>query len=243
MKLYDLFKRRTSTLVTEPIQETSTKESSTYRFIGNDTVKAMVETALNGREYTCRVIRGGNTKVTFEYTLTDTMITINGDTIHPKIFVSNAERPGTALKFGVGILRLVCSNGMVAGTNFFSEKIIHRTGQTFEDKYEMVAEKIQEAVAYLEDTFASDMEEVVADSVTEAQAIEIIGNSNVPAKVKHEAIYRWFNPKRFADSQQDVWSLYNILNEAITDSVKSPQAKLAYNQHLLRDITDLKEAC
>jgi len=241
MKLYDLFKRRPATIKSELSQAPA--ESSTYRFIGNDTVKEMVEHALEGREYGCRVIKGGNTKVTLEYTLNDIKTTINGDVIFPKIYVTNAEMPGTALKFSVGMLRLVCSNGMMAGTSFYSEKIIHRQGQTFEDKYEMVAEKIQEAVAYLEDTFASDMEEMVADSVTEAQAIEIIGNSNVPTKVKHEAIYRWFNPKRFADAQEDVWSLYNILNEAITDAVKSPQARLAYNQHLLRDITDLKTAC
>lgn len=140
---------------------------------------------------------------------------------------------------GVGMFRFVCANGLVVGDNFYSRRIIHRAGPTLD---EFLANLDKNLDAAFETAASMDLagmvEEYSTRQVTEQQGIEVLASLPLPRNVVDLAIYRWIAPRRIEDTPRNVWSLYNIANEA--NRVRSSSTS-AFNRevNLLDDITAL----
>jgi len=214
--------------------------SKVYQRVENADIMMMVAQALNDSGCTFNVasVKTGNTKVQFRFTL-DEKYVVNGDMISPQIIVTNAEVAGTALRINLGFYRFVCANGMVLGTDLYNEKIIHRKGKTFDVKFNDIEHQIAAVLEYLRTDFVQDVEEQTSKTVSFEEGISIIGNLNIPSKSKDSALETWAMPSRKQDSYEDVFCLWNIVNEQSRNTVDSAQARTVYNQTLLRDINDL----
>ena len=222
-------------------------KTETYQFVSNDKVFDTVTSILmrSETEFSVQKTRCGPTKVQWKYTLTDCTLKLFDDDILPQIIVTNAETPGTALRISVGFYRMICTNGLTVGTDVYSTKIIHRKGETFDRKYNEVADQIDAAIEYLNGDFVEDMTKATEACIyCDDSGVEIIGNLNVPTKTKDKAIRLWLCPDegREEDWGNSVWNLWNIVNEQIRFTVNSQQARIFYNKNLLRDINDLNES-
>lgn len=161
--------------------------------------------------------------------------------VSPMLFLRNINDGGHALMIGVGMFRFVCMNGLVVGDNFYSRRIIHRAGPTLDEFLTNLDKNLDaafETAASMD--LAGMVEEYSARQVTEQQGIEVLASLPLPRNVVDSAIYRWIAPSRTEDTPRNLWSLYNIANEA--NRVRSSSTS-AFNRevNLLDDITALLE--
>jgi len=209
----------------------------TYRLLENQAATDLVETAIQtaGLTYTKHYQRNTAKQVVVHFRFTDYQFE-SVDGMLPQITVINSVDKSSAFKIVGGVFRLVCTNGLVAGTIFDSERIIHRQGPTFERKYNSLPERI---VALIEDTVvaAQAFEELATQELTADQMVAITGNLTMSRKAKAKTIENILLPetRRTADQGDNVWSLFNLVNENLR-KYSSTAAYTKHNEKLLENI-------
>jgi hypothetical protein len=205
-----------------------------YRLLENQAATDLVETAVQaaGLAYTKHYQRNTAKQVVVHFRFTDYEFE-SVDGLLPQITVINSVDKSSALKIVGGVFRLVCTNGLVAGTIFDSERIIHRQGPTFERKYNSLPERI---VALIEDTVvaAQAFEELASQELTADQMVAITGNLTMSRKAKAKTIES-IETRRIADQGDNVWSLFNLVNENLR-KYSSAAAYTKHNEKLLENI-------
>ena len=148
----------------------------------------------------------------------------DGDDAFPRILLTNSHDGMQAFKFSVGIFRLVCSNGLVVADAQFSDFKIKHKGYTFEELRGVV----NQAVADLPNRVQvmNDMKNrVLSKEEKEQLAIDamliragIKPNSEEAKKFDYDAetIEDILEPKRKADQGDDLWRVFNVIQEKIT---------------------------
>lgn len=130
----------------------------------------------------------------------------------PELILYNSHDGTSALKLFAGFFRYICSNGMVAGEGFKS-RMLHNTGtvRNFETLITSTAARLYDVQDHIEQMRSKRM--------TTNDALEFI---------KVGASFRWkedritdntisdiYNPRRAEDSPNDVWTVYNRLQESL----------------------------
>lgn len=145
--------------------------------------------------------------------------------VSPMLFLRNINDGGHALMIGVGLFRFVCMNGLVVGDNFYSQRVIHRSGPTLD---QFLANLDKNLDAAFETAASMDIEgmveSMVSRTVTEREGIEVLASLPLPQGVVDTAIFRWVMPSRAEDAPRNLWSLYNVVNESNRVRSKSAQA-------------------
>ena len=142
----------------------------------------------------------------------------DGDTVFPQILLTNSHDGKNAFQFQAGLYRLICSNGLViADTQFEAVKMRHM-GYTFED----LQEKIKEMVEKLPLTVES-MNKMKAQEMEEEQIIQFAKDA-LNTRFKEDELNRiqidlkeLVNPVRKEDAGNDLWSVFNVVQEKIIE--------------------------
>ena len=140
----------------------------------------------------------------------------DGDTVFPQILLTNSHDGKNAFQFQAGLYRLVCSNGLViADTQFEAVKMRHM-GYTFED----LQVKIKEMVEKLPLTVES-MNKMKAKEMAEEEIIQFAKEA-INTRFTEKEINRiqidlkeLVNPVRKEDAGNDLWSVFNVVQEKI----------------------------
>jgi hypothetical protein len=140
----------------------------------------------------------------------------DGDTVFPQILLTNSHDGKNAFQFQAGLYRLVCSNGLViADTQFEAVKMRHM-GYTFED----LQVKIKEMVEKLPLTVES-MNKMKAKEMAEEEIIQFAKDA-INTRFTEKEINRiqidlkeLVNPVRKEDAGNDLWSVFNVVQEKI----------------------------
>jgi len=148
----------------------------------------------------------------------------DGDDSFPRIIMTNSHDGMQAFKFSVGIFRLVCSNGLVVADEQFSDFKIKHKGYTFDELRGVV----NQAVADLPNKVKvmNDMKDRVLTQeeknklALDAMLIRanITPGSEEATKFDYDAetIEDILDPKRDADKGDDLWRVFNVVQEKIT---------------------------
>lgn len=157
---------------------------------------------------------------------------------YPRIFLGNSADGLSCLKFGVGLYRCVCSNGLVVSDQQLAEFSVRHIYYTFE----YVQELVQKIVAELPNQVKC-INEMQGVELTEDQKLEFaekalrVRQGNPELKVDRETLEDILTPKRKEDEGSDLWSVYNVIQEKMTQggfSMKKDEAKKA---RLVKKIT------
>ena len=140
----------------------------------------------------------------------------DGDTVFPQILLTNSHDGKNAFQFQAGLYRLVCSNGLViADTQFEAVKMRHM-GYTCED----LQVKIKEMVEKLPLTVES-MNKMKAKEMAEEEIIQFAKDA-INTRFTEKEINRiqidlkeLVNPVRKEDAGNDLWSVFNVVQEKI----------------------------
>jgi hypothetical protein len=148
----------------------------------------------------------------------------DGDDSFPRIIMTNSHDGMQAFKFSVGIYRLVCSNGLVVADEEFSDFKIKHKGYTFEE----LRGVFNEAVADLPNRVQvlNEMKNRVLTKEEKSKlALDamLIRAGIAPGSEKakkfnydDETIIDILDPKRKEDEGDDLWRVFNVIQEKIT---------------------------
>jgi hypothetical protein len=213
LSLDEIRRRAPSVFATAP----SEKVSDRYLFVptseilsglereGFQVVKAMQSHARTpeGRSVAKHMLR-----LRHRSTLDKTMREL-GDSI-PEIVIANSHNGTSAYDIMLGVYRLVCSNGMIAGNTLAHEKVRHTgddVSKVIEASYRVLGQ--ESAIIGAMDKFRSinlEYDERLA-LARAAQALKWD-----PTDTQPEAV-RLLAPRREADRRSDLWTTFNVLQE------------------------------
>jgi len=141
----------------------------------------------------------------------------DGDTVMPRILMTNSHDGKNSFKFQAGLYRLICSNGLVVADAEFANMKIRHMGYDLAELKTVINEIVEKlpltvkcmnklkAKRMSEDEKIEFAKEALATRLTE---IEI-------SKYTSENIMELLEPTRYEDEGDDMWSVYNIIQEKI----------------------------
>jgi len=141
----------------------------------------------------------------------------DGDDAYPRILLTNSHDGMQAFKFSVGIFRLVCSNGLVVADEKFSDFKIKHKGYSFEELRNVVRQAVEDLPNRVQ--VMNDMKNRIL-TVTEKRKLAIdamlIRAGVNTLHYDEETIDEILEPKRKADKGDDLWRVFNVVQEKIT---------------------------
>ena len=148
----------------------------------------------------------------------------DGDDSFPRIIMTNSHDGLQAFKFSVGIFRLVCSNGLVVADEKFSDFKIRHKGYTFKELRDVVAQAVQDLPNKVEvlnkmrtKILSKDEKEKLAlDAMLIRAGIAPDSDKAKKFEYDEETIEDILEPKRKEDKGDDLWKVFNVIQEKIT---------------------------
>ena len=148
----------------------------------------------------------------------------DGDDSFPRIIMTNSHDGMQAFKFSVGIFRLVCSNGLVVADEQFSEFKIKHKGYTFDELRGVVNEAVADLpnkVKVLNDMkkrvlTQEEKNKLALDAMLIRAGIKPGSKEATKFNYDDETIIDILDPKRDEDKGDDLWRVFNVVQEKIT---------------------------
>ena len=141
----------------------------------------------------------------------------DGDDAYPRILLTNSHDGMQAFKFSVGIFRLVCSNGLVVADEQFSEFKIKHKGYTFGELRNVVKQAVEDLPNKVQ--VMNDMKNrILTEDEKRKMALDamLIRAGVKELQYDEETITDILDPKRDADKGDDLWRVFNVIQEKIT---------------------------
>lgn len=140
----------------------------------------------------------------------------DGDTVFPQILLTNSHDGKNAFTFTAGLFRLVCSNGLVIADEKFEDVKMRHMGYTFEDLQVQIKEMVERLPLTVEsmnkmkavELNVKQMKELAKKSLT----TRFTEDQLKVAKINLDEI---INPVRDEDKGNDLWSVFNVIQEKI----------------------------
>ena len=148
----------------------------------------------------------------------------DGDNAYPRILLTNSHDGMQAFKFSVGIFRLVCSNGLVVADEQFSDFKIKHKGYTFAELRKVVRQAVEDLpnkVQVMNDMknrvlTQEEKNKLALDAMMIRAGIQPGSDKAAKFQYDDETIVDILDPKRDADKGDDLWRVFNVVQEKIT---------------------------
>lgn len=139
-----------------------------------------------------------------------------------RLMVKNSHDGKSSTELTFGVFRLVCSNGLVVGTKFFTERVRHVGNAEY---------KLNQAIDSLvskHNDFKKLFDQLQSIQLTSDQAVNLARDMFKAIHPEMVSIKesRLLNPRRTADMQSDLWTVFNRVQESI---IRNPIRYLAPN--------------
>lgn len=146
----------------------------------------------------------------------------NGEKVvdtYPRIILTNSHDGFNSFKFMLGLFRLVCSNGLVVADEQFANLSIRHINYTFEELRETVRiamESVPEKVKVMNDMkntilTQEQKEEMAMGAMKIRKGLDV--TDQLP--MNDETIQNLLEPVRNEDKGDDLWSVFNVLQEKV----------------------------
>ena len=140
----------------------------------------------------------------------------DGDTVFPQILLTNSHDGKNAFTFTAGLFRLVCSNGLVIATETFSDVKMRHMGYTFEDLQVQIKNMVEQLPLTVESM--NKMKSVKLD----VKQMKALAEKSLTTRFTEEQLKvakinldEIINPVRDEDKGNDLWSVFNVIQEKI----------------------------
>ena len=137
----------------------------------------------------------------------------DGDTVMPRILMTNSHDGKNAFTFQAGLYRLVCSNGLVIADAEFASMKIRHMGYDLNELSTVISEIVEKLPLTVE-----CMNKLKAKKLSQEEkeqfALEAIG-LRFDTKNKNFELKEILEPTRVEDRGDDMWSVYNLIQEKL----------------------------
>lgn len=160
-------------------------------------------------------------------------VTLFDTEVQPQLVIFNSFQGESALRAHLGFFRAVCANGMVVGQGITEPVIIrHIKGPTFDTKYQEFFDNLEVVLERGLVGLQERTEQPLTLSQMNALIERLTSLTGVRARDKAREILR----SREEDQTGNVWQLWNVTNEAMRITARSPVAYEERNAKLLDTI-------
>ncbi len=142
----------------------------------------------------------------------------DGDTVFPQILLTNSHDGKNAFTFTAGLFRLVCENGLVISTTQFEDVKMRHMGYTFEDLQANIREMVERlplTVESMNKMKEIEMQEQAALDFAK-RALETRFDEKQMKRIQID-LNELLKPTREEDYGNDVWSIFNVVQEKIIE--------------------------
>jgi hypothetical protein len=138
---------------------------------------------------------------------------VDGDTVFPRILLTNSHDGKNAFTFQAGLFRLVCSNGLVIADEQFSSMKIRHMGYDFEALQKLITEMVEKLPLTVE-SMNNFKNKQLSQEQKQQFALEALG-LRFDTENKTFNVDEFLTPTRKEDSGDDLWSVFNLVQEKL----------------------------
>ena len=141
----------------------------------------------------------------------------DGDTVYPQILLTNSHDGKNAFTFTAGLFRMICENGLVISTEEFENVKIRHMGYDFETLQSTIKMMVERLPLTVE-----SMNKLKQTQLSQEQALAFAKDAlevRFGADTQHFSfdLEDILNPVRREDYGNDLWSVFNVVQEKIMD--------------------------
>jgi hypothetical protein len=142
----------------------------------------------------------------------------DGDTVFPQILLTNSHDGKNSFTFTAGLFRMICENGLVISTEQFEDVKMRHMGYTFEELQEQIKGMVERLPLTVESMNKMKQIEMSQDAAIEfaRKAVATRFNENEIENISVD-INTLLVPTRKEDEGNDLWSVFNVVQEKILD--------------------------
>lgn len=142
-----------------------------------------------------------------------------GDDCRVRIIVTNSHDGSSSFTFRIGLFRLICENGLVISTQTFTEVSVRHIAYTIEQLEEVIAKAtsaIPQQIEAMNKMHETELEpqqktELAVSALKIRRGLELTDNITTD----EDSINELLTPIRKEDEGNDLWTVFNILQEKI----------------------------
>ena len=141
----------------------------------------------------------------------------DGDTVMPRILMTNSHDGKNSFQFQAGLYRLVCSNGLVIADAEFANMKIRHMGYDLAELKTVINEIVEKLPLTVE-----CMNKLKAKELSEQEQIKFAKEALVTrlnerelSNVTSDQILDLLAPTRDEDKGDDMWNVFNVIQEKI----------------------------
>ena len=149
----------------------------------------------------------------------------DNDNAFPRLILTNSHDGMQSFRFSVGIFRLVCSNGLIVADEKFSDFKIKHKGYTFEELRNVVKQAVSDLPGRVKvmnnmrtrKLSTEEMNKLALDAMLLRAGINPDSSKAKEYDYDEETIEDILEPKRDADKGNDLWTIFNVVQEKIVN--------------------------
>jgi len=141
----------------------------------------------------------------------------DGDTVFPRILLTNSHDGKNAFTFKAGLFRLVCSNGLVIADEQFGEMKIRHMGYDFEALQSLITQMVEKLPLTVESMNRFKNKQLSEDQ-KQKFALEALG-LRFDTDNKTFNVSEFLTPTRKEDEGNDLWSVFNLVQEKLVNGM------------------------
>ena len=142
----------------------------------------------------------------------------DGDTVFPQILLTNSHDGKNAFTFTAGLFRMICENGLVISTTQFEDVKMRHMGYTFEDLQGNIRDMVERLPLTVESMNKMKQVEMGEQAALDfaKKALETRFDKKQVSRITVD-LKELLNPTRKEDMGNDVWSVFNVVQEKIIE--------------------------
>jgi hypothetical protein len=142
---------------------------------------------------------------------------VDGDTVFPRILLTNSHDGKNAFTFQAGLFRLVCSNGLVIADEQFSSMKIRHMGYDFEALQKLITGMVEKLPLTVE-SMNNFKNKQLSQEQKQKFALEALG-LRFDTENKIFNVEDLLTPTRKEDEGNDLWSVFNLVQEKLVNGM------------------------
>jgi hypothetical protein len=145
----------------------------------------------------------------------------DGDDVFPQILLTNSHDGKNSFTFTAGLFRMVCENGLVISTQEFENMRIRHFGYDFEKLQGVINGIVSALPLTVESMNSFKQTQLAQEQIVELarRAVEIrFGEQTQNIRIDYNEL---IEPTRPEDRGTDLWSVFNVIQEKITQGMFS----------------------